>query len=75
MTKETDRLMQVLQEVAAARHILIKCSSAEVDGFAFCSGLKALNLSNELPADLRARILSVTYLSRRTEGRNATKRQ
>ncbi|KAK3340829.1 heterokaryon incompatibility protein-domain-containing protein, partial [Neurospora tetraspora] len=54
----------VLQEVAAARHILIKCGSAEVDGFAFCSGLNALNLSNELPADLQARILSVTYLIR-----------
>ncbi|KAK3340808.1 heterokaryon incompatibility protein-domain-containing protein, partial [Neurospora tetraspora] len=54
----------VLQEVAAARHILIKCGSAEVDGSAFCLGLDALNLSNELPADLRARILSVTYLIR-----------
>ncbi|KAK3955167.1 ankyrin repeat-containing domain protein [Pseudoneurospora amorphoporcata] len=54
----------VLQEVAAARHILIKCGSAEVDGFAFCSGLNALNVSNELPAGLRARILSVTYLIR-----------
>ncbi|KAK3947418.1 heterokaryon incompatibility protein-domain-containing protein [Pseudoneurospora amorphoporcata] len=54
----------VLQEVAAARHILIKCGSAEVDGFVFCLGLKALNLSNELSADLRVRILSVTYLIR-----------
>ncbi|KAK1775993.1 heterokaryon incompatibility protein-domain-containing protein, partial [Copromyces sp. CBS 386.78] len=54
----------VLQEVAAARHILIKCGSAEIDGFAFCSGLNALNLSNELPADLWAQILSVTYLIR-----------
>ena len=56
--------MQVLQEVAAARHILIRCGSAEIDGFAFCSGLKALKLSNELRTDLRARILSVTYLIR-----------
>ncbi|KAK3947016.1 ankyrin repeat-containing domain protein [Pseudoneurospora amorphoporcata] len=54
----------VLQEVAAARHTLIKCGSAEIDGFVFCSGLNALNLSSELPADLRARILSVTYLIR-----------
>ncbi|KAK3946547.1 heterokaryon incompatibility protein-domain-containing protein, partial [Pseudoneurospora amorphoporcata] len=54
----------VLQEVAAARHILIKCGSAEIDGFAFCSGLDALKLSNELRADLRARIFSVTYLIR-----------
>ncbi|KAK3340820.1 heterokaryon incompatibility protein-domain-containing protein, partial [Neurospora tetraspora] len=58
------RRIWVLQEVAAARHILIKCGSAEVDGSAFCLGLDALNLSNELPADLRARILSVTYLIR-----------
>ncbi|KAK3342341.1 heterokaryon incompatibility protein-domain-containing protein, partial [Neurospora tetraspora] len=58
------RRIWVLQEVAAARHILIKCGSAEIDGFAFCSGLKALNLSNKLPADLRAQILSVTYLIR-----------
>ncbi|OCK73685.1 HET-domain-containing protein, partial [Lepidopterella palustris CBS 459.81] len=37
----------VLQEVAAARHILIKCGSTEIDGHAFCVGLevvrKALN--------------------------------
>ncbi|KAK3946515.1 heterokaryon incompatibility protein-domain-containing protein [Pseudoneurospora amorphoporcata] len=58
------RRIWVLQEVAAARHILIKCGSAEIDGFAFCSGLDALKLSNELRADLRARILSVTYLIR-----------
>ncbi|KAH7627231.1 heterokaryon incompatibility protein-domain-containing protein [Sordaria sp. MPI-SDFR-AT-0083] len=54
----------VLQEVAAARHILIKCGSAEVDGSAFCLGLDVLNLPNELPGVLRARILSVTYLIR-----------
>ena len=54
--------MQVLQEVAAARHILIKCGSVEIDGFAFSSGLNALNLFNELRADLRAQILSITYL-------------
>ncbi|KAK3351880.1 LOW QUALITY PROTEIN: heterokaryon incompatibility protein-domain-containing protein [Neurospora tetraspora] len=58
------RRIWVLQEVAAARHILIKCGSAEVDGSAFCLGLDALNVSNELPADLWARILSVTYLIR-----------
>ncbi|KAK3342926.1 heterokaryon incompatibility protein-domain-containing protein, partial [Neurospora tetraspora] len=58
------RRIWVLQEVAAARHILIKCGSAEIDGFAFCSGLNALKLFNELRADLRAQILSVTYLIR-----------
>ncbi|KAK3493505.1 heterokaryon incompatibility protein-domain-containing protein [Neurospora crassa] len=54
----------VLQEVAAARHILIKCGSAEVDGYAFCLGLNALKISKELRPNLRARILSVTYLIR-----------
>ncbi|KAK3984187.1 ankyrin repeat-containing domain protein [Cladorrhinum sp. PSN332] len=33
----------VLQEVAAARHILLKCGQLEVDGYAFCLGLSALN--------------------------------
>ncbi|KAE8364508.1 hypothetical protein BDV27DRAFT_157741 [Aspergillus caelatus] len=32
----------VLQEIAAARHILIACHSAEIDGHAFSSGLTAL---------------------------------
>ncbi|EAA29120.1 HET-domain-containing protein [Neurospora crassa] len=54
----------VLQEVGAARHILIKCGSAELDGFAFCSGLNALDLLGGLRADVRARILSATYLIR-----------
>ncbi|KAL8317509.1 hypothetical protein RB597_001076 [Gaeumannomyces tritici] len=31
----------VLQEVAAARYILIKCGSCAVDGSTFCSGLQA----------------------------------
>ncbi|KAL8296261.1 hypothetical protein RB600_001644 [Gaeumannomyces tritici] len=30
----------VLQEVAAARHVLIKCGSMEVEGYAFCSGFR-----------------------------------
>ncbi|KAK3348909.1 heterokaryon incompatibility protein-domain-containing protein [Lasiosphaeria hispida] len=42
----------VLQEVAAARSVLIKCGSAEVDGFAFCWGLELL--SPTLP-ELRGR--------------------
>ncbi|GKU10149.1 unnamed protein product, partial [Fusarium langsethiae] len=35
----------VLQEVAAARHVLIKCGSTEIDGYAFCYGLSTLKLS------------------------------
>ncbi|KAE8317945.1 heterokaryon incompatibility protein-domain-containing protein [Aspergillus transmontanensis] len=36
------RRVWVLQEIAAARHILIACHSAEIDGHAFSSGLTAL---------------------------------
>ncbi|KAK4225946.1 ankyrin repeat-containing domain protein [Podospora fimiseda] len=35
--------LTVLQEVAAARSILIECGPAEVDGYAFCLGLIVLN--------------------------------
>ena len=55
------KLFQVLQEVAAARHILIMCHSIEIDGYAFCSGLDKLNLVPEDP-DMRNRIYSATYL-------------
>ncbi|KAF9775393.1 hypothetical protein IL306_006504 [Fusarium sp. DS 682] len=54
----------VLQEVAAARHILIKCGPTEIDGHAFCSGLNALKLSYDTCPDLQALIGSVTYLIR-----------
>ncbi|KAF1813456.1 HET-domain-containing protein, partial [Eremomyces bilateralis CBS 781.70] len=36
------RRIWVLQEMAAARHILIICGSIEIDGHAFCSGLDVL---------------------------------
>ncbi|UPL02155.1 hypothetical protein LCI18_013089 [Fusarium solani-melongenae] len=54
----------VLQEVAAARHVLIKCGPTGIDGYAFCSGLSALNLSYETHPDLRPLIRSVAYLIR-----------
>ncbi|KAK7212853.1 hypothetical protein V2G26_020031 [Clonostachys chloroleuca] len=34
----------LLQEVAAAGHVLIKYGRTEIDGYAFCSGLSALNV-------------------------------
>ncbi|KAF7886341.1 hypothetical protein EAF00_010444 [Botryotinia globosa] len=34
----------VLQEVAAARHIIIMCGSKTIDGYAFCMGVKFLEL-------------------------------
>ncbi|KAK4228437.1 hypothetical protein QBC38DRAFT_152558 [Podospora fimiseda] len=53
------RRFWVLQEVAAARHILIKCGDCEVDGYAFCVGINALT---HLP--LPSAIFSVSYLMR-----------
>ncbi|KAK2470355.1 hypothetical protein H9L39_17972 [Fusarium oxysporum f. sp. albedinis] len=54
----------VLQEVAAARHVLIKCGPTEIDGYAFCSGLSALKLSYETCPDREGLIRSVAYLIR-----------
>ncbi|KAK0713737.1 heterokaryon incompatibility protein-domain-containing protein, partial [Lasiosphaeria miniovina] len=54
----------VLQEVAAARHILIKCGPTEIDGYAFCSGLSALNLSYETRPHLLGLIPPIVYLIR-----------
>ncbi|KAH6961960.1 heterokaryon incompatibility protein-domain-containing protein, partial [Ilyonectria sp. MPI-CAGE-AT-0026] len=55
----------VLQEVAAARRILIKCGSAEIDGQVFCSGLAALKLSYQgKSTSLAALVSSATYLMR-----------
>lgn len=52
----------MLQEVAAARHVLIRCGYTEIDGYAFCLGLQSLELSYD--QDLRNPINSVTYLIR-----------
>ncbi|RSL55684.1 hypothetical protein CEP54_009254 [Fusarium duplospermum] len=54
----------VLQEVAAARHVLIKCGPTEIDGYVFCSGLSALNLSYKAHPGLPPLIPSVVYLIR-----------
>ncbi|KAL8307078.1 hypothetical protein RB593_005799 [Gaeumannomyces tritici] len=51
----------VLQEVAAARHVLIKCGSTEIDGYAFCSGISALKPCQSFP-ELNSLIRSVSYL-------------
>lgn len=58
------RAYQVLQEVAAARHILAMCGSTEIDGYTFCLGLSALKLSYEAYPDSHSLIRSVTYLMR-----------
>ena len=55
------KLIQVVQEVAAARHILIKSGSTEIDGYAFCRGLSVLKPFETHP-DLQALIPPIAYL-------------
>ncbi|EJT69137.1 hypothetical protein GGTG_13246 [Gaeumannomyces tritici R3-111a-1] len=54
----------VLQEVAAARHILIKHGSTEIDGYAFCSGLDVLKPFDKAHPDLQALIPLIAHLIR-----------
>ncbi|KAL5328321.1 hypothetical protein ACEPPN_001820 [Leptodophora sp. 'Broadleaf-Isolate-01'] len=54
----------VLQEVAAARHVVMMCGSMEIDGYAFCLGLKSLKLSSTSSPELQT-LLSITYLIER----------
>ncbi|SPO02004.1 uncharacterized protein DNG_04677 [Cephalotrichum gorgonifer] len=58
------RRIWVLQEVAAARHVLIKCGPASIDGYAFCVGLSGLALSYIPYPGLRELTHSITYLVR-----------
>ncbi|KAL8381125.1 hypothetical protein RB595_005419 [Gaeumannomyces hyphopodioides] len=51
----------VLQEIAAARHILIKSGPTEIDGYAFCEGLAVLKPFEHRP-DLQALIPPIVYL-------------
>ncbi|KAE9363923.1 HET-domain-containing protein [Stipitochalara longipes BDJ] len=57
------RRIWVLQEVAAARSILIMYGSAEISEYAFCLGFDKLELSYAHP-DLQSLIRSVIYLMR-----------
>ncbi|KLU85042.1 hypothetical protein MAPG_04074 [Magnaporthiopsis poae ATCC 64411] len=54
----------VLQEVAAARYVLIKCGSSAIDGHTFCSGLDESKLSYDTHPALRYLIPPITYLIR-----------
>ncbi|KAL3305603.1 het domain protein [Colletotrichum asianum] len=57
------RRVWVVQEVAAARHVLILCRAAEIDGQAFCSGLNQIGGSLFLPdEDTRSQIRSTVNL-------------
>ncbi|KAL6861934.1 HET domain-containing protein [Trichoderma novae-zelandiae] len=54
------RRIWVLQEVAAAQHIVMMCGSIRLDGYAFCLGLPSLLPYEHIPSHIR----SVTYLMR-----------
>lgn len=56
------RRVWVLQEVAAARHILIMCGAVQLDGYTFCLGLQQLNLPDKGFAESQALIRSVVFL-------------
>ncbi|KAK4446763.1 heterokaryon incompatibility protein-domain-containing protein [Podospora aff. communis PSN243] len=56
--------MWVLQEVAAARQVIMKCGHAEIDGVAFCSGLDSLGVSSDIDSSLKATIRTATHLIR-----------
>jgi hypothetical protein len=56
---------QVLQEVAAARQILVKCGLSEINGYTFCSGLNAFKLSYSAGpdrVDIQGLIPPIAYL-------------
>ncbi|KAL9473464.1 hypothetical protein ACSS6W_007844 [Trichoderma asperelloides] len=54
------RRIWVLQEIAAAQHIVVMCGSMRIDGYAFCLGLPSLLSYTDIPDHIR----SVTYLMR-----------
>ncbi|KAJ1323046.1 ankyrin repeat domain-containing protein 50 [Microdochium nivale] len=54
----------VLQEVSAARHVLVKCGPAEIDGYAFGAGLDALKTLYDDHPNLRGLIRPISYLIR-----------
>ncbi|KAM0664266.1 hypothetical protein MY8738_008815 [Beauveria namnaoensis] len=51
----------VLQEVAAARQVLIMCGDCVIDGNAFCTGLQALNITFE-DTSMQRRLASAVNL-------------
>ncbi|KAN0083077.1 HET domain containing protein [Elaphomyces granulatus] len=57
------RRIWVIQEVAAARHVLIMCGPTEIDGYAFCLGIDSLKGSH---LDLQSLVCPVIYLIRGT---------
>jgi hypothetical protein len=54
-------LIQVLQEVAAARNVLIMCGHDEINGYKFCDALRSFKGIIEADPDLQDQIRPVTY--------------
>ncbi|KAF2818578.1 TPR-like protein [Ophiobolus disseminans] len=63
------RRIWILQEVAAARRILVVCGLTEIEGYSFCVGLKSLEVFYKAYPDLLSRIRSVNYLIRQANFR------
>jgi hypothetical protein len=64
----------VLQEVAAAQHVVLMCGLAETDGYTFCSGLKSLEFyhpvtsSTKIIQNVRPLISLIEQPGRRSHG-------
>ncbi|KAH5370235.1 hypothetical protein HBI49_074980 [Parastagonospora nodorum] len=58
------RRIWILQEVAAARNIVIMCGDQKMDGYAFCLGIDSMIASYKASSDLQNLIRSVLYLIR-----------
>ncbi|KAH8805816.1 heterokaryon incompatibility protein-domain-containing protein, partial [Xylogone sp. PMI_703] len=56
------RRIWVLQEVAAARYVLVVCGPTEVDGYAFCLGLNSLTKFYKEHADMQILAHPITSL-------------
>jgi len=55
------RRVWVLQEVAAARHVVIMCRSTEIDGHAFSIGIREMRLDSVDPSAM-SRVRSAAFL-------------
>ncbi|XEV01544.1 hypothetical protein FSHL1_006831 [Fusarium sambucinum] len=56
------RRIWVLQEVAAARHVIVACGATQIDGYAFCLGLPPCVYEDSSSAAVR----SIEFLIRRS---------
>lgn len=55
-------MIQILQEVAAARSVQLTCGPDRLDGYAFAVGLESWGTFHRLPENMKDPVLSITYL-------------